>query len=211
MATQTPPPAERALRRVAKSYQKQGYRVAASPDPGSLPAFLSDCHPDLIAERDDDRVVVEIKPTGSLRGANDLVEIAERVATQPGWRLELVTFRDRDPAAEIVSGEWLKQALSRTDDAVTCVYRLELLAFMLRGIALRAEIRVRDKMPVEIARELAFAGVIDETTLRRIETAFRWQADLVRGHRPSTSASDQAGELERLCHELLAQAQTPED
>lgn len=211
MASQPQSHAERALRRIATSYRKQGYRVAAPPAPESLPAFLSNCHPDLIAEREDDRVVVEIKPAGSLRGANDLVDMAERVANQPGWRLELVTFRDRDPDAGVVSQEWLAQVLSRTDDVLTCAYRLEVLAFVLRGIALRADLRVQDKMSVVIARELAFAGRIDEATLRRVEQAFQWQTDLLRGRSPSPSASDQAGELERLCHELLGQAPTPED
>src|SRR5690349_14437535 len=97
MATACLSPSERTSRRVAASYRKQGYRVVVPVAPDALPVFLRDCQPDLIAERDDDHVVVESKPAGTLKGANDLVDLAERVAAQPGWRLELVTFRDREP------------------------------------------------------------------------------------------------------------------
>jgi hypothetical protein len=211
MAAQTQSIGERTLRRVASSYRKQGYRVIAPPLPDALPQFLHDCQPDLIAEREDDHVVVEVKAAGSLKGANDLVELAERVATQPGWRLELVTFKDKDPDAAVMSPQWLRQILEPTNEALTCAYRIEVVGFLLRGIALRAGQGVRDKPAVALAYELAFGGHLGEALVQRIDDAFRWQADLFRGHDLSPSAVDQAAELEKLCHALYAQSQTSED
>jgi hypothetical protein len=210
MATPEPSKAERTLRRIAASDRKQGYRVAAKPASEALPTFLSNGHPDRIAERDDDRVVVEIKPAGSLRGANDVGEMAELVATQPGWRLELITSKDKDPDDGVLSEAWLEQILTPTEDALACVYRLQVLAFLLRGLALRFDVRIQDRQPVSIAEELAFAGVIDGALTQRISDAFRWQSNLIRGHAPSPSAVAQAAELERLCHALFARVQTPE-
>jgi hypothetical protein len=196
---------------VASSYRKQGYRVTSPPPTDALPPFLHDCQPDLIAEREDDHVVVEVKPAGSLKGANDLVELAERVAAQPGWRLELVTFKDKDPDAAVISPQWLQQILEPTNEALTCAYRIEVVGFLLRAIALRMRLRVRDKSAVGLAHELAFNGHLDEAVVQRIDDAFRWQTNLLRGQQSPPSAAEQAGELEGLCRELLAQTQTQED
>jgi hypothetical protein len=159
MAAQTQSTGERTLRRVASSYRKQGYRVTSPPPTDALPPFLHDCQPDLIAEREDDHVVVEVKPAGSLKGANDLVELAERVAAQPGWRLELVTFKDKDPDAAVISPQWLQQILEPTNEALTCAYRIEVVGFLLRAIALRMRLRVRDKSAVGLAHELASTAI----------------------------------------------------
>jgi hypothetical protein len=209
MATHPLTRGEQTSRRVAASYRKQGYQVTLPVAPDALPAFLRGCHPDLIAERDDDRVVVEIKPAGALKGANDLVDLAERVARQPGWRLELVTFRDRDPDADNASLAWLNQMLRTPgDDVLSSVYRLEVLGFLLRGIAVRVGIRAVGKAELTLAQELAFRGHIDEALLTRIEAAFHWRDDLMHRRSPDpVPSAEHAAELESLCRDVLAQAQ----
>jgi hypothetical protein len=199
---------ERTSRRVAAAYRKKGYEVVLPAGQGNLPEFLRGCGPDLIAQRDDDRVVVEIKPAGSLKGANDLVDLAERVAGQPGWRLELVTFRDRDPDGDTVASEWLEQMLQGPgDNTLISVYRLEILGFLLRGIAARAGIRAAGKVERTLAQELAFGGHIDAAILARIEAALRWRDDVMHSRSADLPPSaEQAAELERLCREVLAQA-----
>ena len=211
MAPQPQSNGERTLRRVAASYRKAGYRVVVPSTREALPPFLHDHAPDLIAERDDDRVVVEIKPAGSLKGANDLVELAERIAAQPGWRLELITFKDKDPDAVALSPDWLQRMLHPpNDDTFACVYRTEVLGFLLRSIALGQNMRGRNKLSVAIAHELAFAGLIDATLVGRIDDAFHWQAKLMQGQAPMPTATEQAVELENLCLELFAQTQVSE-
>jgi len=202
---------DRTRRRVAASYRRQGYSVVAAPTADVLPKFLLDCHPAVIAERGDDRVVVQIKPAGSLKGANDLVDLAQRVTAQPGWRLELITYKDKNPDATLISPQWLQQTLKPSNEALTCAYRLEVLGFLLRGLALRADKSVRNKTPTAIARELAFEGIIEGSLVDRIDDAYQWQADLLRGHLPSSAAAEQAVALESICRDLFAQAQRTED
>ena len=77
---------------VARRYARKGYRVMR-PGPGQPPpAFLGDFVPDLIAERDEDRVIVEVKRSDLVRGANELAAVAARVAREPGWRFELIAL-----------------------------------------------------------------------------------------------------------------------
>jgi hypothetical protein len=195
MTAQNPSNEDRTRRRVAAAYRTQGYSVVAAPTADVLPKFLLDCHPAVIAERDDDRVVVEIKRAGSLKGANELVDLAQRVTAQPGWRLELITYKDKDPDAALISPQWLQQTLEPSNKALTCAYRLEVLGFLLRSLALRSDKSVRNKTPTAIARELAFEGIIDGHLVDRIDDAYHWQADLLRGHLSSPAAAEQAAAL----------------
>jgi hypothetical protein len=54
--------------------------------------------PDLIATRDDDHVVLEIKCRDELKGSNEFVALATAVNQQVGWRLELLHLASRRPA-----------------------------------------------------------------------------------------------------------------
>jgi hypothetical protein len=49
------------LRQYADWYSRQGYQVSVEPPPRELPEFLRTLAPDLIAHRDGENIVVEIK------------------------------------------------------------------------------------------------------------------------------------------------------
>src|SRR6185437_499868 len=113
--------------------------------------------PDLVAEREDDHVVVAIKPSRALKGSNDLTELAARVAGQPGWRLELFALGGEEPG--LPSPEWLDTLLlaqsgQENGGAFRSLYLVQVLAFLVRGTAAQNKLPVRDKSPERIAREL---------------------------------------------------------
>jgi hypothetical protein len=214
MGTQTDIKVDRRRRQIASSYRKQGYRVIAPSDAAVLPAFLNDCHPDLIAEKEGDRVVIEVKPSRALKGANDLVELAERVAAEPGWRLELVTVHTEPDYSEFLAPDWLERMLRPSAPGTEmdrhCIYLGEVLAALIRGAASINHIRVRDKTALHLARELVYAGVLDQDILDRVTDAIDWQEQIMRLMPMVRSAAVQAAELEKLCRDLSAQARTPE-
>src|SRR5215469_8061361 len=82
----------RAQRVIVHEYRKLGYNVIQSPKGKKLPEFLAGLSPDIIATKGDDRVVIEIKRADTLKGSNDLTELAARVAEMPNWRFELHTL-----------------------------------------------------------------------------------------------------------------------
>jgi hypothetical protein len=215
MGTQTSTKLDRRRREIAASYRKQGYRVTAPSVADALPSFLRDCHPDLIAEKEGDRVVIEVKPSHALKGANDLIELADRVAAEPGWRLELVTVRSEPEYRELLAPEWLEHMLHApspgTEVGYRCIYLGEVLAYLIRGMASVNNIRLRDKTTLHLARELVYAGAFDQDLLDRIEDAFAWQDQMMRRTPAPRSASQQAAELEQLCRDLHVQVQDPED
>jgi hypothetical protein len=87
--------AQRTVQRVAREYREKGYKVSIQPDAADLPEFLRRVRPDIVAESDDDKVVVEVKTRAQLPKSEELPEIARLVEGHPGWRFELVLARTR--------------------------------------------------------------------------------------------------------------------
>jgi hypothetical protein len=204
---------ERAYDQIAEDYARRGYRVSRTGAVGAIPDFLRDHQPDLIAERPDDHVVIEVKRTRSLRGANDLRQLAEEIAAHPGWRLELVALgKDADELAELAEPNWLDAALRLPDriaeDPETrtyfVVYQSQLLETLLHGLALLARLRPRGKSAPRIAQELAFHGVIDQGTLTRIEQAIEWRNAFVHGRPLPRTSDEERTDLSALCRDLHA-------
>src|SRR3954468_13607670 len=79
-------PSRDMLDRVAEDYRKRGYRVWVEPREKDLPDFLRDATPDLIAEREGEHVVVEVKRSPSDVDRRQLDETSRRIAAHPGWR-----------------------------------------------------------------------------------------------------------------------------
>lgn len=211
MAPRSDAVVEKKRRQVAAGYVQQGYRVM-QPGADTIPSFLRDCEPDLIAEREDDHVVIEIKPTSALKGSNDLTELAARIAGQPGWRLELVALgREGSDAAVLSTPDWLEQMLKRPQtfvdpglDRFYVVYLFEVLDYLINGVAILNKVRVRGKSAQRVAHELAFAGVIEQDVLDRIEVSLVWRDNLMHRQPADRSPEDQAAEIAALCRDIYA-------
>jgi len=205
---------DRRRRQVAATYRKHGYSVTAPATSDTVPEFLRGCQPDLIAEKDGDRVVIEVKRSSALKGVNDLTELAERVAAAPGWRLEVVALRSEDGTPGVPTADWLESMLGQRATAGCavhhCIYLLEVLDYLIRGIALNNHVRVRDKTARRLAAELVYAGVIDQGLLDRIEASFGWRDTVMHGVGVPGRVADEAVELERICRDLVVQSQTVE-
>lgn len=80
---------------IAQEYKNKGYEVAVEPDPQSLPDFLKEYRPDLIARNGEDNIVVEVKSFASLVRPNHLSELAQAIRENPAWRLELVVVNPK--------------------------------------------------------------------------------------------------------------------
>ncbi len=165
----------RKLRSIARRYERDGYRVTMPRQGGSLPAFLEGLTPDLIAESEQDRVVIEVKRSDAVRGSNNLVEIAERVSREPGWRFELVTIPSAEqasasPAEHIAFVESrVRQVMNIGLTDLAYVYASAALETLLGDLALQHGLKVT-KMPfAQIARDLVSRGVISREIFDGLE------------------------------------------
>jgi hypothetical protein len=157
--------------RVAEDYRRRGYDVQVEPGPNALPEFLRDFHPDLIARKPGESVVVEVKVGTQTSVAEQLREIAERVNQQPGWRFSLVfadagrpdQFTEAEPASLAVIEDRVRnaEALIRAGQNEAAFLLLwSALEGTLRLLGGRAHLPLASLPPSTLIRELYSAGEI---------------------------------------------------
>ncbi len=61
MATPTANLERERLLKLAEEYRDRGYEISIHPNSEDLPDFLRNYRPDMIARREDDAVVIEVK------------------------------------------------------------------------------------------------------------------------------------------------------
>jgi hypothetical protein len=168
---------QRKLRSIARRYKREGYRVTIPAQGGTLPSFLEGFAPDLIAESEHDRVIVEIKQNYALRGSNDLQEVAERVAREPGWRFELVTVPTVEnaspPAAQRMDfiADRARQVMSAGLTDLAYMYVWAVIEVLLSDLALQNGLKMTKTSIAQVGHDLVSLGVISRDALDAIEQA----------------------------------------
>lgn len=192
---------QRKIRAVAREYERKGYRVVMLRRGGRLPAFLDGIEPDLVAESEQDKVVIEVMRSDAVRGSNDLVEIAERVSREPGWRFELRTIaplqRASVPSEErMASLEAQAREVARLGFAdAAYLFAYAALEELLTDLAVQHGLWVA-KMPfMQAVGELVSLGVISAEALETVNHARKRRHRLVH---TKEAARPNVAEIERL-------------
>lgn len=84
------------LSALASAYARDGFDVLIEPSPQQLPFELGGYRPDLVAVKDETRLIIEVKPSASRVSVDRWQSLAEEVAQHAGWRFLLVTLDDVD-------------------------------------------------------------------------------------------------------------------
>jgi len=98
-----------------------GYKVSIEPSSSDLPFELGGYHPDLIATKGDEGIILEVKTTSNGLSVDRFQAIAEQIATHNGWRFLLITLDDTSESIlasgekDLPSWEELKTRLSNLD------------------------------------------------------------------------------------------------
>ncbi len=82
---------------LVQEYRDRGYDVLVEPD--RLPDLPADTRVDLLARKDDEVVLIEVKSRASLADQPRLRELARAIEGRPGWRFELVLAGAGEDAA----------------------------------------------------------------------------------------------------------------
>lgn len=85
-----------AITQYADWYSQQGYQVSVHPSPRELPEFLRTLAPDLVARRNGENIVVEIK-TSSPASFEQVQQLARALENCAGWKLQVVYADLADP------------------------------------------------------------------------------------------------------------------
>lgn len=188
---------EEELQRVAESYRAEGYRVTVRPQPAQLPPFAADLGADILASKDDQNILVQVKGRREdLATMPDLAKRADLVNSQQGWRFDLVVLEPENPLERVIhkaaepTSEQIKQLLDRAAKSgeaglwdVACVYAWAALEAAMRQVRSDAELYGRTA-PNELLTTLYSNGFLSRGEFDRLREAFRVRTQLVHGFIP---------------------------
>lgn len=84
----------RAERLIAKRYEEHGYVVIPEPPVSAIPFSLGKYKPDILAVKDGEHVLVEVKSPGARVNSDIYFWVDRQVQQHPGWRFMLVTVAE---------------------------------------------------------------------------------------------------------------------
>lgn len=175
----------RRLLEVAREYEQNGYKVTVEPRGEQLPDFLSQFEPDLIAYRDGEAVVVEVKSKISLAQAQYLPTLTSVINATPGWTLELVVTNSRNLVVEADNVQGLSEAeiqvrLATASDIEVAAQgdAALLLAWSaaeaaLRLLAERHSVMLESNQPLYVLKKLYSLGIISREDYLLLNEAMR--------------------------------------
>jgi uncharacterized protein YutE (UPF0331/DUF86 family) len=188
--TQTVTVEQKKLDDVADAYRAKGYTVTKQPSSDRLPSFLRSSSPDLIAQGDEESVVVQIKSSSQLQHDEEMEELAETIESEPGWRFELHVVPSDEPASEdiLLSLQSLRarshsvaSLAKEGDEEEAFLLCWTITEALLRHLAILNEVALTDLSSGDVVKRLCMHGVIPEPVMETLIDAVYIRNRLVHG------------------------------
>jgi hypothetical protein len=181
------------LKRVVEKYQSEGYRVTIAAGTGVLPPEIYHLrgHIDLIAEKDGDFVVVEVKRRDHLYEINPLEMTIQR--NLPGFRYDLVVYppdgidgiplEDGEPSPEYVESllEEARQLLDLGKARAAFLIGWSAIETAMRTSGRCENLEIGDGSPPFVLKTLYSNGVISYEDYNRLRLCLDKRNRLVHG------------------------------
>ena len=109
------------VQELVRSYKAQGFAVKTEPAAEDIPFDLGGYQPDLLAEKEGQHLIVEVKKAGVPLSVDRLQSLAEIIRQHAGWRLLLVPTDEEGPSqplsnvGELVSWQAVAERAKRAD------------------------------------------------------------------------------------------------
>jgi uncharacterized protein YutE (UPF0331/DUF86 family) len=197
------------LEQVAAEYRQRGYNVSVRPSSDDVPQFLTPLQPDLIATSANDNVVVEIKSSRDLTSGS-LVQLAERVESQPAWRLELVVVNPSStqevPSYGVLVRDDRVDDLLREAQSLNREQRYESAALLawaaaeatIRRMAIASGVEVEKKSSGSVLKLIYALGLIDPEQYDNFARAMEFRNAFAHGF----EATLQPERIDRVIHDV---------
>jgi hypothetical protein len=196
MITPKESPPRELLQRIAEDYRRRGFEVVIEPKGKALPEFLADTTPDIIANRANEHLVIEVKRAPETVDPEQVAAISKRLATHPGWRLVLMApeppYRGIDSDLLTLDEQSIRH---RFDEASILIAQGHaeaalMLAWsateaLLRLIASRYKVRTDRLDTGALLRALASEGLLNSDDLRQLNSTYQMRSAFAHGLRPS--------------------------
>lgn len=191
------------IRDLAREYRSKGYAVYVEPKGDTLPDFLSEYSPDLIAVKEDESVVIEVKTKETLATTPKLRALADTISHEEGWRLDLVITNPRqtNESHRPAGPSDLESVLTRLAEAEHLAHSGSSEAGMLltwsaaegllRFGARRAGLVTENATAIHLAAQLYSHGLIGDSSYRAVKDNVATRNSLVHGQSVSGLTADE--------------------
>jgi hypothetical protein len=180
-------------------YERDGYTFIAHPPRDLLPNFLKGYSPDAIALSDKGNVIIEVKARRTPSGEKNLAQIAERVASNPGWRFDVFyggnfTRSLYEPPSSVEISRLLEEieALSvGGQERAAYLMGWSALEALTRALRSEDDDPLPPMIPSEIIEWLARRGYLEPTDERLLRRSIQTRNSIVHGgsSRPEPEAA----------------------
>ncbi len=160
------------LQEVAEQYTHHGYAVIVEPSASQVPEFMDGFQPDMLAYKNDEKVVVEVRVKNQIADANT-VYMAGLINSQPGWRFDLFVVNDSRWPDDVLTTAYEKSSdgiveMARNANELdssgqpeaACLLAWAATEASLRNLAKRHGVRVERYSPVSLIQTLYSAGLL---------------------------------------------------
>lgn len=178
---------------IANEYRRKGYKVTINPPQSSLPSFLSNYRPDIIAEGERESVVVEVTSRQSLSNDDRIYRMAKIVGRQLGWRFDLVmtnpkgstliSSESRLPNIEELSKRLTKakKLVSHGDLEAAISIAWSAAEGLLRLIGKDEHIDLDKQSSSYVTKKLYSLGLIDDSSYRELSDFYKVRNSISHG------------------------------
>ena len=210
------------IREVAQEYRDNGYRVVLEPGLDDRPAFLGTYIPDIVAVRDDDFVLIEVKTRGNLRDDEGLRSLAEKVQENEGWRLELVLTNPRQNPGKRSALASFNVLLQRSGQAkrlaeepggveAAIILLWTVVEASIRWLATSEGMGVPQSVSRRVVKEAYSLGLVPRSDYEVLQKFQNERNDLVHGFTGRGVSRRSFASFERLAARLLSRAEEASD
>lgn len=211
------------LLKIAEEYREKGYEVLFQPQLEDLPDFLRGYQPDMVAQRGEEKVVVEVKSRSSLNAssAQSLRYLAQEIEKHPGWRFELVMTNPDDSIystqvegslqeREIASRVEVAKELADKHPESAILYAWSLAEATLRLLAEREELSLQRFDPAYLLKQLVTEGIISKAEYDLLRNTSSLRDVIAHGFKAAQLTPSSVYELINVTDRLLRSLHTDE-
>jgi uncharacterized protein YutE (UPF0331/DUF86 family) len=182
---------EEKIKEIVNEYSQKGYTVFSNTNISSIPNFLRNFSPDIIAISDNDKVVIEVKTKYSLSKSKDLEDLANLINQQEGWRFELVIVSSHEKQDKESKELTINEIINMINDAEKLLNNHHVRAsYILTWSSIEAIARKKlkseniiseDNNPIKIIKNLYTFGLISRDEYELLHTHSKLRNLVVHG------------------------------
>ena len=180
---------------VANELRTQGYQVIMQPTPDQLPDFLRQYNPDMIAQKGQEKIVVEVKSRRSLSQTPGIRDMARLLQDREDWKFELIMVGgDTEPiitlTAQSLNETGISNELDRAKQLLDTGFSdaALLLAWSaaeaaLRLLAEREGLNLQNGSSLQLIKSLVTEGVISRADYELLVDVMRIRNTVAHGYK----------------------------